>query len=286
MIDGTATLRGLTIGKDTVYRWSEWPSGLLSTPTVRADDFDVPLRHGIIAGDDFMGGREVAFEVMIIGQSVASVEAALAALSAAFAPSPVDLALDVRVAGNPAEYRLVGRPRGIEVAMSRSNIRISSGGRIDALCRFTATDPIRYAATESSVLISLTAAGAGLVYPIVYPVVYGAGGGTGSAVVTNAGTTPVDWSATLTGPLTNPLLRLSDGISNPYVKVLATIDTGSTVVLDSRAGSIMLDGTAPRPSWFGSGSSWWRLGPGSNTIQLAADSGTGTATLRWRSGWA
>lgn len=279
MIDGTATLRGLTTGTGTDYVWVGEPAGLLGTADVRDADEAFPRRDGLIGSDDFLGGRRVTFEIVINKLTRVDGEVAAAALSASFAPSAVDEWLDVRVTGSPAEYSLRGRPRGVVVVADERFV----GGAVAARCTFVATDPVRYG-PESSVLISLVSPGSGLMYPVTYPVVYSGGGsGSGTAPALNAGTTDVDWSATLTGPLTNPRLAL-DG-SGRFVRVLATVAAGETVVLDSATSSILLNGLAPRPSWFAPGSRWFRLAAGSNSLTFTADAGSGTCLVKWRSGW-
>lgn len=281
MIDGTATLRGLTTGTGTIYQWSEWPDGLLDTADLRTDDKPRPRRRGITPGDDLPAGKLIPFEIQIIANTVAAGEAALTLLRAAYAPSELDEWLDVRVSGEPAEYAFRGRPRGLKVIMSRDKIRLNSGGVIDARCSFMATDPVGYGPVES-VSISLGTPGSSKL-PFILPVVLGLGGGAGVGTATNSGTTSVDWAATLNGPLANPLLENVD--TGSFIRVAATIGSGETVELDSESGSVLLNGTTPRPNWFGAGSRWFRLPPGPTSLRLVADSGTGTADVVWRPGW-
>lgn len=279
MDDATATLRGLTTGAGTSYRWAQWPQGLLGTADIRVADQFRPRRDGLTPGDDFLGGRTIAFEVVIPATSRAVAEASLAELTAAFAPAAADEWLDVCIAGAPAEYALRGRARGCQVSLARRFV----SGVIDARCVFVATDPVRYGA-EQSVNIVLGAGGAGLVYPVTYPVVYGGGSGTGIGSAPNSGTTAVEWMATLTGPLTNP--RLEHVESGRFVRVAATLADGEVLVLDSSSGQLLLGGTTPRPTWFSPGSRWFQLQPGPNSIRLTADAGLGSALITWRPGWA
>lgn len=278
MDDATATLRGLTTGAGTSYRWASWPQGLLGTADVRALDQFRPRRNGVTPGDDFLGGRTIAFEVVIPATSRAVAEAALSDLAAAFAPAAADEWLDVRIAGDPAEYALRGRARGCQVSLARRFV----SGVIDARCVFVATDPVRYG-PEQSVSIAL-AVGGGSMLPFVLPVVLGAGGSSGVELAANAGSTAVDWTATLTGPLTNP--RLEHVEAGRFVRVAATLAAGETLVLDSSSGGLLLGGTTPRPTWFGSGSRWFQLQPGANSLRLTADAGSGSVNVVWRSGWA
>lgn len=271
----TATLNGLTIGSGTIYRWTAWPSGL-GTADIRSQDTTRPRRNGVTPGDDLLGARTITFEVTIQGAQ-SDLEAALAALNIAFAPSAADTWLDLRLTGNPSEYAFRGRPRGVEWDLSRR----FTFGLADARCTFVATDPIKYGA-ELSQTIGLPSGTAGLSFPALGPFVFGASSG-GEATITNAGTTPVDWIATITGPITTPRLEMV-GLSRRVSFNLA-VAAGETLVLDSRSGSALLNGTTPRTSTLQPGSRWWQLPVGSSTLRLRAASGSGTAEISWRNGY-
>jgi hypothetical protein len=173
---------------------------------------------------------------------------------------------------------LLGRTRGCEWNLSRR----FTFGIGDARCTFVATDPVKYGA-EVTFTIELGGGGAGLVYPVTYPVVYGGSSTSGVGSAPNTGTVAVEWSAVLTGPLLNP--RLEHIESGRFVKVVGELLAGETLTLDSRTGSLLFGGTSPRPSWQGAGSSWFQLEPGSNSLRLTADTGTGTAVGTYRPGW-
>jgi hypothetical protein len=279
VIDLTATLRDVTIGTGTIYPWrGTAAAGLLDTAPIRSTDEPYPRRDGVIAGADYYGSRLVVFE-MLIQQGKAGNEAAMTALSAAFAASQTDLWLDVRITGDPAEYSLRGRPRGVTFVIDRERW---DAGVVDARASFLATDPVRYGA-EMSAALAVADPFSGLALPASFPAAFAAGGGASTAAVSNPGNSSIDWQATLQGPLTSPRLAL-DG-SGRSVRVAAEITAGQSVVLDSASGAILLDGTAPRPQWFAPGSRWFRLPPGGSSVTFTADSGDGNATLTWRPGW-
>lgn len=271
----TATLNGLTIGSGTIYRWTAWPSGL-GTPDIRAQDTTRPRRHGVTAADDLLGARTVTFEITVQGTQ-AALEVALTALNSAFAPSPSDAWLDLRMTGSPSEYSLQGRARGVEWDLSRRY----TFGLADARCTFVATDPLKYGPLVTTT-IGLPSGTAGLPFPATGPFVFGAQSG-GEATVTNSGTAAVDWTATVTGPMTTPRLEMVS--LGRRVSFDLAVATGETLVLDSRTGSALLNGSTPRTSTLLPGSRWWQLPVGSSTIRLRAASGTGTVALAHRPGY-
>lgn len=274
MDDYTATLNGVTTGAGTAFEWREWPSGL-GTAELRVDDRARPRRSGLVAGDDLYGGREIVFVLQAQGE-LPVVEQALTELTAAFAPRTSDVWLDLRITGTPAEYSLLGRPRGCEWLLSKRFTHHLG----DARATFVATDPVKYG-PEQSVSITLGGGGAGLVYPVVYPVVYGGSSLSGIGSAPNDGDTPVDWSATVNGPLLNP--RLEHIETGRFVRAEVSLLAGESLVFDSRNAALLFDGS-PRPGWQTAGSSWFRLQPGGNSLRLTADSGSGDALVTWRPG--
>jgi hypothetical protein len=280
MIDVTATLNGLTIGAGTSYRWAAWPDGLVSTPQIRVGDIPRAQSHGVVAGQDWMGSASIVFDLIITGTSRTDAETKLAALLAAFAPEPANVPLDVRLFGAPDEYRMYGRPRGVQVALDRKVL----SGIIRARCEFVATDPRRYSTTQQTASTGLSTAVGGLAFPAAAPFVFGSGGTDSTMSCPNVGTFPAPWVATFTGPLVAPALtHLATG------KVLnlsgANLAAGETLVVDSLARTVLLNGSASRYSWLTSTSQWFDLDPGANSVNLTGASGAGNVSIAWRSVW-
>ena len=276
MNDFTVAVNGVTLGEDP-YVITDAPTGLLSTPQIRVSDEPRPRAHGVIPGDDLLGGRALAVTVAVLGDSPADSEQHVTSLLTAFAPQPTETWLTARYAGQTGEYALFGRTRGADVRLDHVDTPI-------ARCSFMATDPIRYAASESELDLTLSAGGGGLEYPVEYPVVYAGDVASSSGSAENVGSTPVHWSASIVGPIVNPRLALAG--TGLFIRVQATLTAGQSVTLDSRTSSVFL-GMAARPNWLAAGSRWFRLSPGVNGLSLVADgfdSGAG-ATVRWRSGW-
>ena len=120
--------------------------------------------------------------------------------------------------------------------------------------------------------------GGGRTYPRTYPMTYGAGSDSDGTAV-NAGTFETDWTATIVGPVTTP--RITLGETGQLVELDGDVPVGSTLVVSSVDGSVLLDGS-PRPGWPTLLSRFFKLPAGSNTIRFRAASGTGSCTFAWR----
>lgn len=280
MIDVTAVINGLTIGAGTSYRWADWPQGLLETPSIRVGDVPRAQAHGVIAGLDWMNSLAISFDILVLGSSRTDAEVKLAALLAAFAPEQSNVALDVRISGSPSEYRLYGRPRGVQTALGRGFL----SGTIRARAEFLATDPRKYSTTEQTASTGLATSSGGLTFPASAPFVFGSGGSGSTMSCPNDGTFAAPWVATFAGPLVAPTLTHVDS-GKALILSGANIAAGETLIVDSLARTILLNGTASRYSWLAATSQWFDLSPGTNSVNLTGASGSGTVSLAWRSAW-
>lgn len=117
----------------------------------------------------------------------------------------------------------------------------------------------------------------GTSFNMSFNVGFGGGAATSSGTVTNNGTHNAYPIITLTGPLTNPSLFDSNGISMNFSITLAASDI---LVVDCRNRSVVLNGQVSRRSAL-SGIRWFAVPPAStDTIYFGAQNGTGTATVQ------
>lgn len=281
MTTHSATLRGVQVGDGTSYKFESEPEGL-GLSRFNASRSQRPGEDGNRpSGPDTLTSREIVFSVEVWdgstfdGGGAAAVEALLDPLLAAWAPVRAGvLPLTLNISG--VDRVMYGRP--VEAPVDLSGLLY---GFARARLVFEATDPRKFAATASSIVLGLSGGGGGLTYPLTYPLSYGAGSDSdGSA--DNEGTTGSTWTASIVGPVTNP--RLTLGSSGQYVELEGDVPAGSTLVLDSSTRSVLLDGS-PRQTWLTLPSRWWQLATGVNTVRFRASSGTGVCTFSWRSAW-
>lgn len=273
-----AELGGILLGYGTDYEFAAAPQGF-GLPGFRTSDRDRPFRDGEIAADDLLAARKIVLDVWVLGTTDADAEDNLTALRAAWAPATANSELRVRLAST--EYALVGRPRGCIAVLDL----LKNGGTIRARLEYKATDPRLYSAEVTDAALSLASvAGTGMTFPATFDLSFGGALSGGITTVTNSGLHPAPWVVTMNGDLVNPTLE--NVTTGETLSFSGTVASGDQLIIDSEAKTVLLNGTASRYSWIEVGSSWFDLDPGENEIRFSADSGSGTATLTYRSAWA
>lgn len=267
-----ATLRGFTIGPGGAASLLTG-SNLWDAPQLRTNDSDMPSSHGSLAGADRLGARLVTVAAQIVEATKAAALARWLELAAAWAPSDVDL--ELAYTDDSGDYLLVGRPRQARPFMANL-----AAGIIEAECRFAATNPFILSAAEHTADTSAPTPAVGRTYPRLYSWHYGPPGTGGSMSATNAGTAPAGWRASIVGPCSEPRLVGPDGT----VAYGGSLAAGETLELDSRARSVLLQGTASRFALL-TDFRWWTLPPGTSEVQFSTADNGGHVFLSWRDTW-
>lgn len=268
----TATLRGYTFGCDQEWEWTTIPT--LGPGTYRTDRTVRVGRHGgVPIGRDYAGPHLVPFDLEHTSGGAAEAEAAAMRLRAAFAPWDSDDMAELTIELWSGTYMLRGRPAWVETRPESGQF----GGWV-ARAEFEACDPLIYAADPKVAQVTFSASGGGMDTPMDTPMVTTGSGFTGDVAVTNDGTAPAPWTATIvpTTVLSRPRLILA----GKMVELDKDFAPGAAVYLDSSRGSVTLEG-AVRP-YVSTDSSWWEIPPGQSTLSARASSGTGEVTVTWR----
>lgn len=121
-------------------------------------------------------------------------------------------------------------------------------------------------------------------FEINFPINFQLGEYESRPTINNFGTSTVYPIITVTGVLTQP--EIVNITTNEFFTIDATIASGSTAVIDTRAHTIVIDGVTSY-SDIGTGSSWIHLQPGNNEFFLTSQSNTDTgfATISYRVGY-
>lgn len=282
MSDYQLTIGGLTLGAGTNYEVP--PRGIdgLGLPEVRTSDTPRPQDHGLFWGIDYFGKLVLTFDVTILGGNAANATALKDALAAVWQPPDPGLGTDAVVPlaiGLPGQTArsLDGRPR--RAAFDLENLK---AGIIVATLQYDAADPRLYDA-ETVLSTAAATAGGGRTYDRVYPLVYAAGGTGGTLLVTNLGNIPTRPVLRVIGPSTTP--RIENITAGKFLAADVAVAAGEYLEFDLDAHTVMLNGTASRYGSLVSGSSWWEITPGDNSIKFTAADSVGTLQLTYRSAW-
>jgi hypothetical protein len=279
--DWTFTYNGLTIGGDgSPYQITQL-TGLHDSPEVRTSDQIRARAHGLFAGTDLLGGRSLMAQVEVVAAHPD--ETVWSDFSRALVPGQGDelpLVFQIPGVAGGISIEVGARVRRLSLPVDRSYFF----GHGSAAVEFWATDPRIYsqAATTQSVS-QASVSGTGLVFPITFPLSFGGAVTGGQFVATNAGEFAAPWTATIAGPIVNPVLE--NVTTGQAIAFTISVGAGETLVVSSLDRSVLLNGTASRYSSLVVGSSWWELAPGDNTVRLAGTSGSGSVSFTFRSAW-
>ncbi len=269
---------GLTIGNGTNLSIIE-TDGFDDLPPVRSADVDKAAAHGAFAGLDVLGERTMTIKFALLGSDRPSYDALVQQLSAAFAVQSTELPLLCGDNGN----RLINcRPRKA-VAPRKKDFHGTFSTEV--MVELVATDPRIYSATLSQPSTGLSSSSGGMTFNATFPLSFGSIGSGGLVTVTNAGSFPTDATFSISGPIVNPIIdNVTTGVS---ILLGITLAASDTLVLDTLAKSIVLNGTASRTSALLPGSAWRNFPPGSTQVRYRNNGAFTASQMRvaFRSAW-
>jgi hypothetical protein len=248
------------------------------SPNVRQDIEDLPEQDGAVAGNYFFGSRPITIKGKILASTAAFRNTSVISLQRALRGMTSSSTLSVT--GVPALPDM-------QVYCRLDNVRITGGYIKDFILSLVCPDPLMY----SSALHTQTASGliavSGVAFPIVFPANFGGGSGAVlSLTATNAGNYDSAPTIRLTGPINSP--QVKNATTNETLYFDGVIIATSEYVDIDMAGhtAVKNDGTNLYGRVRFPGSTWWRLAPGANVIELRSD-GVATPTLlsTWRDAW-
>lgn len=149
------------------------------------------------------------------------------------------------------------------------------GGTASYVLQMVARDPVKYGPSRSLVT-GLPSAGGGLEYELGEPdraLSYGGLGGLGRVTLTNGGTAEVWPSFEVLGELTAgfTVQNLESGATLRYDRI---VPSGSTVLLDSRTGEVLVDRVSDGSTYL-TRNEWFSVAPGGSvTVQFNAVGGS------------
>ena len=279
--DWEMEFRGLLIGGfDSPYSIVS-VNGLLDLPDITTADQSRLRRHGLRAGDDFLGGRAVTVTMEVYGETDAAFSAAVQNLREALRPAVDEAPLVFQFPGitEGAKARVGARVRRIDWPVTETHFH-----RLDTVTvEFYCTDPRLYSDTLGSGSATLPTAGGGLAFDATPDFSFGATSTGGELSLTNAGNFPAPVVFRIDGPVQTPRI-IHNGLGKE-LELSLTLTAGQFLILDSESRTVLLGGTASLYSSLVS-SEWFDLEPGENQISFrGATTGDGSISATYRSAW-
>lgn len=274
------------VGPDgTTVEFNDGASGLLleevsgwDSASVRTNVEDLPEDDGAIADDAWLGqrpwtlrGRIESGSAALRNQGVANLQRALRALRG-------DLLAKSSPSGLPA----------MQATARFADLKLGGGYVKTFQISLISADPRAYSQAEHNASEQGAPAPAGAEFDWAFDVDWG--GGTGAtlvASVANDGNIDTPPKLKVWGPAIDPRIALVGG-GSLYLDGLALV-VGEWVELDVAATTALKqDGVSVYDRVRFPGSEWWKLPPGSSTVELWCTGGTGLTELEvtWRDAWA
>lgn len=232
----------LLLGPGTPYGWQSL-SGWEDSPALDSGTVNRSDGHGAYPGRLLAQPRTITLDGIVIRTEPAQMSRAVRALSAATALRDDEIPLVVRLdSGLPLLSWARCLRRAVPVGTGGYGVGVVQG----AALQWEATDPRRYSLTERQIEARLPQAEPGLDWTnsLVWPLDWGAPGATGALSVPNEGDAPTHPLITFRGPVERPsLTNITTGDAVEYDLALAD---GDELLVDTEAGTVVLNGTASR----------------------------------------
>ena len=281
--DWEVEYNGLALGGDSAFALTQ-ATGFIEIPDLSTGDASLLLRHGLRPGDDFLRGRTVTMTFEIHDDSTATAfSERMDELAAATAPAGDELPLVFQFPGiaGGTKARLNCRPRRRSGNIGRDWYY----GIPVVVVEFFATDPLIYDNTATETTLYLPDVDEGLTFDATFDLLFGSVGEEAAVDITNSGGFDAEPTIRINGPVVNP--RLINLTTNEEWSWSGTLGDTDYLDVDMRARTVTLNGTGNRYADVNSGSTFWSLAPGINSIQFRGNAYTSaTAVVTHRSAWA
>jgi hypothetical protein len=266
---GSGSYNGLAIGRGSRYGITRL-SGLDDLPDQRTAD-EPRDDWGDDSAEDRTGPRYVELDLGLHADNPTHLRQLVDAARAAFRPN---LVLPLYLYDST---RLVyAKVRKRALPYDATMLRRTGEGYLQFYC----ADPLVYEGDLQTLVVHLPAPGTGgLTLPLTLPLTLGDGGVPGSVVATNSGyadTYPLLTIAANAATLPSP--SVENVTTGERIDLDLTMLPGDVLVVDSAAGTIMLNGTADRLN-ARQGLDWLHLQPGDNQLNFRAASNNTQSTL-------
>ncbi|MFF4408114.1 hypothetical protein [Streptomyces sp. NPDC001404] len=255
--DWTCEFGGLVIGRPGSPVSLVAVDGLLTLPDIRSSDLALVQRHGLWAGDDYMGGRTVTLTLEVYGRTDDEFARAITQVQAAFAPAMPEARFRFRFPGAAggrtafinARTRKRSGPLDLNFAYRVCNI----------IVELFATDPV--IRSEQDREVKVTSAAGSAAAPVVRFTQRGSRVLLPRITVTNA---------------------VRPSLENVVTGERFAVDYTGSLVIDSAYNRVYsVGGNVDLAAKVSSDSVWPLYGPGTHFVRLTSTDTAKPAVARW-----
>lgn len=248
------------------------------SPEVRAEVQQRQADHGAWASPVYLGERPITLAGKIEAPDLATLDDAMDRLRQAVALTDTTLTV----------YESV--PKQCTVRRSGKLLIKATSDRIaEYSVLVTAADPRRYATALDQLTTALPSTTGGLTPPLTPPLTISATTVAGQVDALNSGSFETRPVFTIAGPVQAPqiLAQMPDATVR-QLSYSETLASGDTLVIDTDAHTVTLNGTASRRRYLSTPGGWPTI-PANSTVPFlfrstVYDSGA-LLTVQWRSAW-
>ena len=267
-------------GAGSVYQVTE-VDGLESLPDIRNQDDNRGYNDGMFTGRDFLGGRNLTFEILTFAGGGNSAQTNFNLLQAGLAPQTSGTqTLSFQLSPSDSPYQLSARVRGRQTKVDPDYTYGFIRSQVTMFC----PDPRYYSDTATTASMSPQPP-LGRTYDRVYNLVYGGGSIATSTTITNIGNWTTYPVITISGPVTNP--TIGNITTGQYMTINYGLTNTDSLVIDLNQKLITLNGTSARNLVAGN-SEWFGAPPGVSNFYFTGTNftvGVTSAVVTYRSAW-
>lgn len=255
--------------------------GLEGLPELSTQDSDRGYNDGMFSGRDFLRGRQLIFQMLVLAGSGNSAQQNFNLLQTNLLyQQQGTTAMNFKLSPTDSEFLINARVRSVKAMVDPE----FTYGFIKVAVNMFCPDPRYYSATVTTA--SLTPQPAlGRTYDRIYNLIYGGGSIATSTAITNSGWATTYPTITITGPVTNP--TVGNITTAQYLTINYNLTNTDTLIIDLDQKTISLNGFSARNLLAGN-SQWFGAPPGTSNYSFTGTNyliGTTSATVAYRSAY-
>jgi len=245
--------------------------GLEGLPELSTQDSDRGFNDGMFSGRDFLRGRQLIFQMLVLAGSGNSAQQNFNLLQTSLLyQQQGTTAMNFKLSPTDSEYLINARVRSVKAIVDPE----FTYGFIKVAVNMFCPDPRYYSATTTTATMTVQPP-QGRTYDRTYNLVYGGGALSSSTVITNNGWTTTYPTITITGPATNIVLG-NIGMGE-YLTINYALTNTETLVIDLDQKTITLNGVYARNLLAGN-SKWFSAPPGTSNFYFTASNTDGSTS--------